>query len=71
MKAQLITPGQKRNMSGERYISCPQSAKEPGLVKMYFAPQRGAERQCHLLLHILNLPTFNSLATLNACLGAE
>lgn len=53
----------------EREIhSCPKSAGEPGLVRMYFTPPHMADRQCHLLLHILNLPPFNSPVTSNVCI---
>lgn len=40
--------------------------RRSGLVRMYFALPRTADKQCHLLPQILNLLSFSSPVTLNA-----
>lgn len=57
--------GQNRNRL-ERDTQLFLVTEESGLVRMYFALPQMADRQCHLLLHILNLPSFNLPVTLSA-----
>ena len=70
IQGQQIAEDHSTSGQGWKINASWESAGEPGLVRMYFTPAHMADRQCHLLLHILNLSPFNSPVTSNVCIRA-